>query len=96
LPAWDGLVSKPNDCFMAWENLTLIYSKNMTPGKTIKFLAEESSDFNDYNFIVKQYNGNEIKSWNGHVCFFTRAALQKTVQKNTRLGVNAKKARLQI
>jgi hypothetical protein len=65
-------------------------------GKTIKFLAEEQSDFHDYNFIVKQNKKNEIQSWHGQVCFFTRAALQKTIQKLTTAGANAKKARLQI
>lgn len=76
--------------------MTLTYSRNMTPGKTIMFLAEEQSDLNDYNFTVKQNKENEIQAWEGQVCFFTRAALQKTVQKPTTLGANAKKAKFQI
>jgi hypothetical protein len=68
----------------------------MTSGKTIKFLAEVQSEFNDYNFMVKQNKGNEIKSWHGQVCFFTRAELQKTIQEPTTPGANAKKARFQI
>jgi hypothetical protein len=96
LPAWNGLVSKPNDCFMAWKDMKLTYTNNMTPGKTIMFLAEEQSDLNDYNFTVKQNKENEIQAWEGQVCFFTKAALQKTVQEPTTPVANDRKAKFQI
>lgn len=95
LPAWKNLVSKPNECFMAFQSLELIRG-SLDTQEPIKFLAEQHSDSSNQNLVVKQNPENEITSWKANVCFFTRATL-KNVLVNPQPASNPKKlVRLQI